>query len=48
LIKQDMTHTNGWDYSMGTSQITVYGPTCDAIKAGTIKDVLIAYICIVP
>ena len=47
-IKQDTTHTNGWDYSMGTSQITVYGPTCDAIKAGTIKDVVITYICIVP
>jgi hypothetical protein len=46
-IPQDPTHANGWDYSVGTSQITFYGAPCQSIKAGTIKTVSITYICVV-
>jgi hypothetical protein len=47
-IPKDTTNTNGWNYiGGGTSQIQIFGPTCDAIMAGTVKNVQITYICIV-
>ena len=48
LITKDTTHTNGWDYTDASmTSIVVYGPTCDKIKAGTIKSVSIKFQCII-
>jgi hypothetical protein len=48
MIPKDTSNTNGWNYvGGGTSQIQIFGPTCDAIMAGTVKNVVITYICIV-
>jgi hypothetical protein len=47
-IPQDPTHASGWDYTDASkTAIQVYGPTCDAIVAGTIKDVTVTFRCIV-
>jgi hypothetical protein len=48
LIPPDPTMMNGWNYVGGnTNQIQIYGPTCDAITAGTVKNVTVTYHCIV-
>jgi hypothetical protein len=44
-LPKDPTHGYGWDYSMGTSQITIYGAACQGIQAGTIKSLTITYVC---
>jgi hypothetical protein len=44
-IKQDTSHANGWDF-VGTTQVQVYGPSCDAIMAGT-ATVAIVFKCII-
>jgi hypothetical protein len=36
-LPRDTNHTNGWDYNAGMTSVTIYGPTCDALMAGTIK-----------
>ena len=48
LIPPDTTNMNGWNY-VGTnnSQIQIYGPTCDAIMAGTVQTVSITYRCVI-
>jgi hypothetical protein len=48
LIPQDPSHANGWDYTDAThNAIQVYGPTCDAITAGTIMNLTVTFRCIV-
>lgn len=44
-VAQDPSHTQGWDYDAATNQVTFYGVTCDAIKAGTVMDVDIVFGC---
>jgi hypothetical protein len=40
--------SNGWEYSnTDHTQITLYGTTCDAVTAGSIKAVSVTFICIV-
>jgi hypothetical protein len=47
-IPPDPTHANGWDYTDAShTAIEVYGPTCDAITSGTIKNVTVTFRCIV-
>jgi hypothetical protein len=46
MIGQDKTHAGGWDYTDANhNAIQFNGATCDAIKAGTIKTVKVAYQC---
>ena len=48
-ISRDPSHANGYDYIDSTMQaIQVYGPLCDQIMSGTIKDVTVAFRCLVP
>lgn len=44
-VNRDTNQTNGWDYSPGNTSITIHGPICDRLKAGTAKDVQIIYGC---
>jgi hypothetical protein len=44
-VPKDPTHADGWDYDPMTNQVTFYGPTCEALKAGTITDVDIVFGC---
>ncbi|MFT3765681.1 MAG: VWA domain-containing protein [Minicystis sp.] len=44
-ISRDSTHATGWDYDAASNQITFYGATCDAFKAGTVKDVHVVFGC---
>lgn len=44
-LKQDTSHANGWDF-YGMGQVQVYGPSCDAIMAGT-ATVAIVFKCII-
>jgi len=47
-ISRDPTHTDGWDYTNPQhTAIEVYGPRCDAVKAGTITSVTVTFRCIV-
>jgi hypothetical protein len=47
-IMRDPSHTDGYDYTDATMQsIQVYGPRCDQIMSGTIRDVAVTFICIV-
>ena len=49
VISRDPSHTNGYDYTDATMQsIHVYGALCDQIMSGTIKDVTVAFRCLVP
>jgi hypothetical protein len=46
-IPRDTTHVDGWDYSNAThTAIEVYGPRCDAIKAGTTMNVTVTFVCV--
>jgi hypothetical protein len=48
-ISRDPSHANGYDYTDSTMQsIQVYGPLCDQIMSGAIKDVTVAFRCLVP
>lgn len=43
----DHDSTNGWDFSNSDkTQVTLYGPICDQVKAATIKDVTVAFGCL--
>jgi len=47
-IPRDTTHTDGWDYSNAThTAIEIFGPRCEAVKAGTTMNVTVTFICIV-
>jgi hypothetical protein len=47
-ISRDPTHTDGWDYSNAAkTAIEVFGPRCDAIKAGTTVNVTVTFRCII-
>jgi hypothetical protein len=48
-IPMDRSHTNGWDFTDGAMMsVTLYGPACDAVMAGTVMNVSIVFICVVP
>jgi hypothetical protein len=47
-IPRDDTQQDGWDYDPSTNQVTFYGPTCDALKAGQVSDVDIVLGCGAP
>jgi hypothetical protein len=47
-IPRDMSHMDGWDYSNAAhTAIEVYGPRCDAVKAGTTMNVTVTFRCII-
>jgi hypothetical protein len=47
-IPRDETHTDGYDYTDATMQsVQVYGPRCDKIMKGTIRDVTVTFRCLV-
>jgi hypothetical protein len=47
-IPRDTTHTDGWDYSNAAhTAIEVFGPRCDAVKAGTTMNVTVTFRCVV-
>ena len=48
MIPRDMTHTDGWDYTNAAhTAIEVFGPRCDAVKAGTTMNVTVTFRCII-
>jgi len=44
-VPHDPSHANGWDFVAGTTTISVFGPTCDGVSSGAIKDVTISFRC---
>lgn len=44
-VPHDPRHADGWDFVPGTTEISVYGPTCDAITSRAITNVTIAFRC---
>jgi hypothetical protein len=45
-VPRDTSHTSGYDYADATmGWITIYGPSCAAIVAGTVTDVTITFYC---
>jgi hypothetical protein len=47
-ISRDPSHVDGWDYSNAEhTAIEVYGPRCDAIKAGSTMNVTVTFRCII-
>jgi hypothetical protein len=44
-IMRDPARMNGWNYNQGTRSVTLYGPVCDRVKRGEIKDVNIIFGC---
>jgi len=47
-ILRDPTHTDGWDYSNAAhTAIEVFGPRCEAVKAGTTTTVTVTFRCII-
>jgi hypothetical protein len=47
-IPRDTTHTDGWDYSNADhTAIEVFGPRCEAVKAGTTMNVTVTFRCII-
>jgi hypothetical protein len=45
VFPRDTAHMNGWDYTSGTTQIQIFGPTCDAVMAGKVGNVSVQFIC---
>jgi hypothetical protein len=49
VVPMDRSHTNGWDFTDGAMMsVTLYGPACEAVMAGTVQRVSITFICVVP
>jgi hypothetical protein len=47
-IVRDPTHKNGYDYTDASMMsIQVYGPLCDQIMSGTIRDVAVTFRCLI-
>ena len=46
-VMRDQSQMNGWNYTMAGNNrsITLYGPACERVKAGTVKDVDIIFGC---
>lgn len=40
--------TSGWDYVRGSSQIVFRGASCDALRGGSVSDLVIVHACPVP
>jgi hypothetical protein len=45
VVPHDPSHASGWDFVPGTTSISIYGPTCEAVMSGAITDVTIAFRC---
>jgi hypothetical protein len=45
VLPLDPNHADGWDYTMGTTQIQIFGPTCDALMAARTGTVGVQFIC---
>jgi hypothetical protein len=46
-IPQDTTNRNGWSYRDAShTRVQIYGPTCDAILAGSVQSVAIVFKCL--
>jgi hypothetical protein len=45
MVARDTAHGDGWDYDEATQTITFYGGPCDALRAGTARDVDIVFGC---
>jgi hypothetical protein len=45
VLPRDTSHANGWDYDNGTTQIQIFGPTCDGIMAAKVGTVGVQFIC---
>jgi hypothetical protein len=47
-VPKDLNNANGYNYTdANMTSIQIYGPTCDAIKAGTITNVTIVFHCVI-
>jgi len=44
-VQQDPTHQDGWDWDKAANKVTFYGPACDKLKDGKVKDLDIVYGC---
>jgi hypothetical protein len=44
-LPRDADHVNGWDYITGTTQIQIFGPTCNALMAAKVADVAVQFLC---
>jgi hypothetical protein len=44
-VARDTAHKSGWDYDPTTNQVTFYGPDCEKLKQGKVKDVDIVFGC---
>jgi hypothetical protein len=45
-VTRDLTRTNGWDYANANKRtVTLFGPWCERLKTGAIKNVQITYGC---
>lgn len=47
-IARDTTHSGGWDYASGPNQVTFFGPECQALLDGQVRDLVFIYGCPVP
>ncbi|UQA54621.1 vWA domain-containing protein [Polyangium aurulentum] len=47
-VPRDVTHMDGWDYDSAANQVVFYGPACDSLKTGVIKDLDIVLGCSEP
>jgi hypothetical protein len=45
VLPRDADHVNGWDYTTGTTQIQVFGPTCNGLMAAKVADVRVQFLC---
>lgn len=45
VFPRDPGQVNGWDYTSGTMQIQIFGPTCDALMAAKVGTVAVQFIC---
>lgn len=44
-VEHDPAHAGGWDYDRGSSQITFYGASCSALRAGEVEELVIVHGC---
>jgi von Willebrand factor type A domain len=44
-VDRDTTRTDGWDHDAASNVITFYGPSCDALEAGSVTNLVIVYGC---
>jgi hypothetical protein len=45
VVPKDSSHANGWDYLPGDTQVQLYGPACEALKADATASVEVVVGC---